>query len=163
MAESATKRGDDLAEEIEGVDEKDFDFLREYEENSGAGELVKKSANLDPKKWYFIRFPARVSKLETKVIFIGINGQPWQFQRGKIICVPWEILAQLDNTDCKEWELGESDKGMPQMKYEPKFRVNYELIRSVTQHQAEIWYRDHCNRDLPKLSMTKSANTGKKK
>lgn len=159
---ASTKRGDDLAETIEGIDEKDFEFLKKYEENHTPGELIKKSENLDRDRWYFIRFPARLSKMETKLVFLGINGQPWQFQRNQIVCVPWEVLAQLDNTNCREWELGENEHGQPQMQYEPKFRYNYELLGDVSEEQAEIWYDKHCDgRALPII--TKKERPSRKK
>jgi hypothetical protein len=112
----------------------------------------KKSADLDPGSWYFIRIPPRASKYEPLDVVVIINGQRWDVRRGEAVCLPHCVLHSLDNTQYPHWELQEAEEGKPRMVGEVRFRISYEFIRAASEEEMDRWWNEILGRPRPRLA-----------
>ena len=116
------------------------------------GKESKKTADLDPDGWYFVRIPPRASKYEPLDVTPIINGQRWDIRRGEVVCLPFCVLHVFDNTQYPHWELQDAEEGKPRMVGELRFRIPYELIRQATEEEVDRWWNEVLGRPRPRLA-----------
>jgi len=165
-----TDPAQDYGPELHGIPEiAGEDDFPQPEEPSARHEPESLSKNLDPKKWYFVKFGPRSSQEEPLEPEVIINGYGMRFKRNVKHCVPWEVLHALDNAKPPRGELRENPQtGRQEMSYEYRFRIPYQIEASCSRKVAEDWYRTRLNSALPRIPVKQKrtpspATAGKKR
>lgn len=79
-----------------------------------------------------IKCAPRTSKMEAPMVNVGVNGRPFQIERGKLVPVPMAVVQVLDNASVPLFSDDEVDADSGRKKFIGMgHRYAYELVKTL--------------------------------
>ena len=135
-------------------------FMKEPVESNGGAKRGKQGQEANKELGFaLIRLAGRSSQLEPNIVSVGINGKPYNMQRGKLIPVPHSVTHALDNATIPLYSEEEEDENTKRRRFIGMAkRYPYELVRKLDKERYEslrtiAQQRDITDADLSSLGM----------